>query len=75
MATTSQQHGEDEPRLTTREKAKVAVLVARMAKRGLADDRTCGGRVYQGDLERKVDRILDGARRREERDAKKNRAK
>ncbi|WP_345616530.1 DUF6257 family protein, partial [Streptomyces sanyensis] len=55
------------------EKAKVAWYVARMAKRGLADDRQCGGRVYQGDLERKLDRVIDQARRREERDAKKNR--
>ncbi|MGW4033102.1 DUF6257 family protein [Streptomyces sp. NPDC004838] len=61
---------EREPRLTAGEKLKVAVLIARMAKRGIADDRTYGGRVDQGDLERRVDRILDGARRREERAAK-----
>ncbi|WP_345616505.1 DUF6257 family protein, partial [Streptomyces sanyensis] len=50
---------EDGPRLTAGEKAKVAWYVARMAKRGLADDRQCGGRVYQGDLERKLDRVID----------------
>ncbi|MFD9211607.1 DUF6257 family protein [Streptomyces sp. NPDC059544] len=55
----------DEPKLTAWEKAKVAGLVARMAKRGLADDREYGGRVNQADLERKVDRIIEGAARRE----------
>ncbi|MEU3603690.1 DUF6257 family protein [Streptomyces sp. NPDC006798] len=58
------------PRLTAVEIAKITVLTARMAKRGLADDRVYGGRVYQGDLERRVDRILDGARAREEKAAK-----
>jgi len=58
---------EDEPRLTAGETAHVAYYVARMAKRGLA-----GEHVYQGDLERKVERVIEGARRREERDAKKN---
>ncbi|MFJ3934711.1 MULTISPECIES: DUF6257 family protein [unclassified Streptomyces] len=61
-----------EPKLTAAEKAKVAWYVARMAKRGLADDRQCGGRVHQGDLEARIDRILDGARRREQRDASNN---
>ncbi|MFD4141170.1 DUF6257 family protein [Streptomyces sp. NPDC058572] len=60
-----------EPRLTTGEKAKVAWYVARMAKRGIADDRQTG-RVYQGDLERKVERVIEQARKREERAAKKN---
>jgi hypothetical protein len=60
-----------EPKLTAGEKAKVAWYIARMAKRGLADDRQSGGRVYQGDLQRKVDRILDQARKREEQAAKK----
>jgi len=59
-----------EPKLTAGEKARVAVLVLRMAKRGLADDRVTGGRVHQGDLERKVERVLEGARKREEREAK-----
>ncbi|MEV6398145.1 DUF6257 family protein [Streptomyces sp. NPDC051907] len=56
-----------EPKLTAGEKAKVAWYVARMAKRGIADDRQYGGRVHQGDLEKKVERVLDGARKREER--------
>ncbi|TLQ46201.1 DUF6257 family protein [Streptomyces marianii] len=65
-----------EPKLTTGEKAKVAWYVARMAKRGLADDRLTGGRVHQRDLERKVERVIEQARTREEqRDAKKNRRK
>ncbi|MET9533533.1 DUF6257 family protein [Streptomyces sp. NPDC006649] len=54
-----------EPKLTTREKAQVAGYVARMCKRGLA-----GEHVYQGDLERKVERVIDGARKREERASK-----
>lgn len=58
------------PKLTAGEKTKVAWYVARMAKRGLADDRINGGRVHQGDLERKVERVIEGARRREERQAK-----
>jgi hypothetical protein len=53
---------EPEPRLTSGEKAKVAYYVARMCKRGLA-----GETVYQADLERKVERVIDGARKREER--------
>ncbi|TFE47581.1 hypothetical protein E3E14_20515 [Streptomyces sp. ICN441] len=61
-----------EPKLTTSEKAKVAWYVARMAKRGIADDRLTGGRVHQRDLERKVERVIEQARAREERDAKKN---
>ncbi|MGW6456666.1 DUF6257 family protein [Streptomyces sp. NPDC055078] len=61
---------EREPKLTTGEKLKIAVLIARMAKRGIADDRIYGGRVHQGDLERKVDRVIEGARKREEREAK-----
>ncbi|MET9534692.1 DUF6257 family protein [Streptomyces sp. NPDC006649] len=56
---------QSEPRLTPREKAKVAGYVARMCKRGIAGDH-----VYQADLERKVDRVIEQARRREERDAK-----
>ncbi|WP_245991199.1 DUF6257 family protein [Streptomyces spongiicola] len=51
--------------MTTWEKARVAGLVARMAKRGLADDRQCGGRVHQRDLEARIDRIIDGAKKRE----------
>ncbi|WFB09536.1 DUF6257 family protein [Streptomyces sp. LX-29] len=55
-----------EPKLTAGEKARVAWYVARMAKRGIAGDEN----VFQADLERKVDRIIDGARKREERAAK-----
>ncbi|MFJ5287813.1 DUF6257 family protein [Streptomyces sp. NPDC088348] len=54
-----------EPKLTAREKAQVAGYVARMCKRGIA-----GEHVYQGDLERKVERVIDGARKREERTAR-----
>ncbi|MFE3494202.1 DUF6257 family protein [Streptomyces sp. NPDC059169] len=61
-----------EPKLTTGEKARVAWYVARMAKRSIADDRLTGGRVNQRDLERKVERVIEQARTREERDAKKN---
>jgi len=56
------------PKLTTGEKAKLAWLTARMAKRGLADDRQYGGRVKQSDLQRKFERVLDGARKREQQD-------
>ena len=59
-----------EPKLTTGEKIRVAGLVLRMAKRGAADDRLSGGRIYQGDLERRIDRVIEGARRREEQQAK-----
>ncbi|MFF9185501.1 DUF6257 family protein [Streptomyces misionensis] len=60
----------NEPRLTVGEKAELAWLVARMAKRGMADDRQFGGRVDQDDLQRKFDRVLERARKREERDSK-----
>lgn len=50
--------------LTRGEKARIALLVARMAKRGLADDRQFGGRVDQRDLQRKVERIENQARKR-----------
>ncbi|MEU7384948.1 DUF6257 family protein [Streptomyces sp. NPDC042207] len=46
---------------TLGEKARLAGLVARMAKRGLADDGS--GRILR-DLQRKVERIEDQARRR-----------
>ncbi|MFD0429284.1 DUF6257 family protein [Streptomyces zhihengii] len=55
--------------MTAAETAEVAYYVARMAKRGIA-----GEHVYQGDLERKVERVIDRARKREERDAKRNSA-
>lgn len=55
----------NEPKLTAGETARVAWLVARMAKRGIA-----GEHVYQGDLERKVERVIERARKREEQAAK-----
>lgn len=55
----------DEPKLTTSEKAKVAWYIGRMAKRGIAGDE-----VYQRDLESKLEGVLEGARKREERNAK-----
>jgi hypothetical protein len=54
-----QTHKNDPP-LTAREAARVAWLIARMAKRGLA-----GEDVDLTDLQRKLDRILDGARERQ----------
>jgi hypothetical protein len=51
----------NDPPLTAGEATKVAWLVARMAKRNIAGDD-----VDQGDLQRKLDRILDGARKRAE---------
>ncbi|MER6617063.1 DUF6257 family protein [Streptomyces xantholiticus] len=64
-----------DPKLTAGEKAKLVWLTARMAKRGIADDREYGGRVSQRDLERKFERVLEQARKREERDAQKNERK
>ncbi|MFJ7238234.1 DUF6257 family protein [Streptomyces olivaceus] len=49
---------------TVSEKARLAVLIARMAKRGLADDGT--DRVDQSDLQRKFDRIQNQARKRKQ---------
>ncbi|NEC16000.1 hypothetical protein G3I34_27745 [Streptomyces sp. SID8014] len=49
-----------EPQLTVSEKTKAAWLIARMAKRAVA-----GPEVDQSDLERKLDRLLDAARKRE----------
>jgi hypothetical protein len=59
-----------DPKLTAGEVATLAWLTVRMAKRGLADDRQNGGRVHQGDLQAKFDRVLEGARKREEKQAK-----
>jgi hypothetical protein len=53
-----QTHPNDPP-LTAGEAARVAWLIGRMAKRGLA-----GEEVDLSDLQRKLDRILDGARKR-----------
>ncbi|MEU0660264.1 DUF6257 family protein [Streptomyces lavendulocolor] len=49
----------DTPKLTAAEKAKVALYVARMCKRDLA-----GPSVDQRDLQRKVDRVIEGAAKR-----------
>lgn len=54
-----------DPKLTASEKARIAVLVGRMCKRHMA-----GPDVHQGDLQRKVDRIIDGARERDEKNAR-----
>ncbi|ROQ98201.1 hypothetical protein EDE04_4728 [Streptomyces sp. 2132.2] len=53
-----------DPKFTAREVAQIGWYTARMAKRGIA-----GENVHLGDLERKVDRVIDGAREREERQA------
>lgn len=47
---------------TTGEKVRIAALIARMAKRGLADNGT--GNVDLSDLKRRVERIEKGAIRR-----------
>ncbi|MFJ1597879.1 DUF6257 family protein [Streptomyces sp. NPDC088261] len=52
-----------EPRLTAGEKTRVAALIARMAKRGLA-----GEDVHLDDLTRRVDRIFETAATRSERE-------
>ncbi|KOU16344.1 MULTISPECIES: DUF6257 family protein [unclassified Streptomyces] len=49
-----------DPKFTAREITKIGWYTARMAKRGIA-----GENVHIGDLTRKVDRIIDGARERE----------
>lgn len=49
---------------TAGEKVRIAALVARMAKRGLADDGS--GRVDLSDLQRRVERIESAARRRKD---------
>ncbi|MEW1798663.1 DUF6257 family protein [Streptomyces virginiae] len=53
-----------DPKFTAKEMAQLGWYTARMAKRGIASET-----VYQGDLERKVDRIIDSAREREARQA------
>ncbi|MFF9848222.1 DUF6257 family protein [Streptomyces litmocidini] len=65
MASKSNKSESKTPPLTAGEKAKVGWYVARMCKRGIA-----GESVYQGDLEAKVDRIIDRARDRAEKNAK-----
>ncbi|MEW2138445.1 DUF6257 family protein [Streptomyces sp. NPDC005409] len=53
-----------DPKFTAGETAKLTWLVARMAKRGIASET-----VHLGDLQKKVDRIVDGAREREQQQA------
>ncbi|MGW6460517.1 DUF6257 family protein [Streptomyces sp. NPDC055078] len=65
------QQEEREPRLTAGEKAKVAWYIARMAKRGIAARNSPTGDVYQTDLQQKLERVLEQARKREERETKK----
>lgn len=59
-----------DPKFTAGEIAKMAWLTARMVKRGIASQT-----VYQGDLERKFTRIVDGAREREEQAVKDSKSK
>ncbi|MFB7179032.1 DUF6257 family protein [Streptomyces sp. NPDC056257] len=54
-----------DPKFTAKEMAQIGWYTARMAKRGIA-----GENVHIGDLTRKVDRIIDGAREREVQAAK-----
>jgi hypothetical protein len=54
----------DDPPLTGREASKLAWLTARMAKRSIA-----GEAVDLSDLQRKFDRIIDGAKARAEKAA------
>lgn len=49
---------------TASEKARLTMLIARMAKRGIADDGT--GNVDLSDLQRRFDRIQDQARKRKQ---------
>ncbi|WP_404959085.1 DUF6257 family protein [Streptomyces sp. 147326] len=58
----------NDPKFTAKETAQIGWYMARMAKRGIA-----GETVHLGDLERKVERIIDGAREREERQAAEDR--
>lgn len=61
---------EDEPKLTSGEKARVAYWIARIAKRGLAAGNSPTGEIYTRDLEKKLERVLEDARRRIEREEK-----
>ncbi|MDX3537404.1 DUF6257 family protein [Streptomyces sp. MB09-01] len=53
-----------DPKFTAREITQIGWYTARMAKRGIA-----GENVHLGDLQKKVDRIIDGAREREQQQA------
>ncbi|WP_327290115.1 DUF6257 family protein [Streptomyces sp. NBC_01198] len=55
----------NDPPLTAGEAAKVGWYIARMAKRAIA-----GEDVDLSDLQAKVDRIIDGARKRADQDGK-----
>ncbi|MCX4779525.1 DUF6257 family protein [Streptomyces sp. NBC_01264] len=55
---------EKNPKFTVGEIAKLTWLTARMAKRGIASQT-----VYQGDLERKFERVIESARKREAQEA------
>nr|WSX52217.1 DUF6257 family protein [Streptomyces sp. NBC_00974] len=55
----------EEPKYTAGEIAKLAWLTARMAKRGIASQT-----VHQGDLQKKFEKVIDGARKREEKQKK-----
>ncbi|ROQ31945.1 hypothetical protein EDD98_0912 [Streptomyces sp. PanSC19] len=65
MASKNNENDQKTPPLTAGEKVQVGWYVARMCKRGIA-----GEGVYQGDLEAKVDRVIDRARERAEKNAK-----
>ncbi|MFG2872931.1 DUF6257 family protein [Streptomyces sp. NPDC048338] len=66
MANKKNEQDPNYPKLTAGEHARIAWNVARMCKRSIASES-----VYQGDLEKKVDRIIDRARERAEKNAKK----
>ncbi|MFI0989709.1 DUF6257 family protein [Streptomyces exfoliatus] len=61
MASKKNEQDPNYPKLTAGEHARVAWNVVRMCKRSIASET-----VYQGDLEKKVDRIIDRARKRAE---------
>ncbi|MEV3875033.1 DUF6257 family protein [Streptomyces sp. NPDC049906] len=65
----------DHVRLTAGEKTRLAWLVARMAKRGLADPDRMVGTVDLSDLQRRADRIYEQAARRQEAAAKNTKRK
>ncbi|MEV6331465.1 DUF6257 family protein [Streptomyces sp. NPDC051909] len=68
MASNKKTSEQDFPKLTAGETARLGWTVARMAKRCLA-----GENADRSDLERKFERIVDGARDRAEKNAKKDR--
>ncbi|MEV8587713.1 DUF6257 family protein [Streptomyces sp. NPDC051180] len=67
MASKNNENETNTPPLTAGEKAQVGWYVARMCKRGIA-----GEGVYQGDLEAKVERVIDKARKRADKNAQRN---